>query len=154
MGLFSFLFGKTKTMSRPRKIPMVKWRDGSFPLEVVGESQHQDALVAICGPHSRDGYDVRCQAVLELEPNNPYDPNAVRVSISNRKVGYLARDQAERVGAQMREIGMAVASCQARVRGGWRTNQYDEGNFGVTLAVPARGWIDFGIGSQPTKKRS
>jgi hypothetical protein len=115
-------------------------------MEVVGESNYQDALIAICGRHTRQGHDEKYEALLELEPNNQYDANAVRVSISRRKVGYLSREQAERVGGQMRQSGLDVAACNARVRGGWRTNQYDEGHYGVFLSVPNHGWIDFGIG--------
>jgi hypothetical protein len=64
-------------------------------------------------------------------------------------VGYLPRDQAERVGLQMREEGLATAICRARVQGGWRTNQYDQGHYGVRLAIPQWGWIDFGMGRLP-----
>ena len=39
----------------------------------------------------------------------------------------------------MREEGLAFATCKARVQGGWRTNQYDEGHFGVRLAILSGG---------------
>jgi hypothetical protein len=155
MGLFSFLFGRTKPHPAPRsrKKPLVKWREGSFPMEVVGESQYQDALIAVCGPHTRHGHDEEYEALLELEPDNQYDANAVRVSISRRKVGYLSREQADRVGSQMRDGGLDAVFCNARVRGGWRTNQYDEGHYGVFLSIPNQGWIDLGIGAaQPLRQ--
>jgi hypothetical protein len=115
-------------------------------MEVVGESHYQQALIAICGPHTRVGHDETFSAVIELEPSNPYDSNAVVVKIHGRVVGYLPREQATRVGSQLREEGLFGVGCIARVRGGWRTNQYDEGHFGVQLAIPQRGWIDFGTG--------
>ncbi|MEM9138209.1 MAG: HIRAN domain-containing protein [Pseudomonadota bacterium] len=121
-------------------------------MEVVGESNYQQALSTICGAHTRDGYDQQLSAIIELEPSNQYDSNAVVVKIQGQVVGYLPREQAARVGSKMREEGLSSTGCQARVRGGWRTNQHDEGNFGVRLAIPQRGWIDFGTGRMPTKE--
>ena len=121
-------------------------------MAVVGESNYQDTLIAICGRHTRYGTDLELEARIELEPWNSYDPNAVVVKIEDRTVGYLPREQAARVGGQMREENLSGAACGARVRGGWRTNQYDTGHFGVYLAVPEWSWIDFGVGSTPPAK--
>lgn len=154
MGIFSFLFGKsTSGGTNESKVPRssttrIKWRDGSFPMQVVGESNYQNALIAICGPYSREGHDGEYQALIEREPSNRFDPNAVMVKINGRMVGYLDRSQAERVSQQMLEERISSAVCGARVRGGWRTNQYDEGSYGVSLAIPNHGWIDFGTGSK------
>lgn len=168
MGLLSFLFGKPKlpivSPSRveraappPRNqshIPLISWRDGSYPMEVVGESNYQAALLAICGKHTRYGHDGQYMAVLKLEPTNRYDRNAVQVLIDDRLVGYLARDEALRLKTQMDEAGLTAVRCRARIRGGWRTNQYDEGSYGVTLAMPTMGWIDLGIGAErPAPKK-
>jgi hypothetical protein len=128
----------------------VQWRAGSFPMEVVGESRYQNALVAICGAHTRYGHDSEYSANIEREPLNPFDRNAVVAKIGGRTVGYLSREQAVRVSEQMIADGIVSASCKARVRGGWRTNQYDEGHYGVWLAIPNWGWIDFGIGASPS----
>jgi hypothetical protein len=35
------------------------------------------------------------------------------------------------------------AEVAAQITGGWRTNQHDEGSFGVKLGIPMRGNIDF-----------
>lgn len=163
MGLFSFLFGggarsKQASRSDPRPeqkaptqqetdMPHIHWRTGSYPMDVVGESYYQDALTAICGPHSRTGHEQEYLAELRRDPSNRYDSNAVGVWIMGRKVGHLGRDQAGRVSEQMDAASLAVVACDAQVRGGWRTNQYDEGQFGVRLAVPTMGWIDLGIGA-------
>lgn len=47
---------------------------------------------------------------LELEPENPYDPNAVKVlSKSGNQIGYLGRDVAERVRfAILNEVAITV----------------------------------------------
>ncbi|HYO65152.1 MAG TPA: HIRAN domain-containing protein [Archangium sp.] len=121
-------------------------------MEVVGESNYQEALIAICGRHTRHSQHLEFDAVIEVEPTNAYDPNAIVVKIAGHKVGYLPREQAARISGQMREEGLSAATCGARVLGGWRTNQYDTGHYGVYLAIPKRGWIDFGIGSTPPAK--
>jgi hypothetical protein len=54
----------------------------------------------------------------------------------------------------MREQGVEAATVEARVRGGWRTNQYDQGHFGVFLKIPRSGWIDFGVGAEKPKGTS
>lgn len=169
MSLFSWLFGRKRAQSvqpepdrstvadRPVMAPahrrgVVRWRPDSYPLQVVGESHYQDALIAICGRYGRTGVEHECRALIELEPANPYDTNAVAVRIEGRKVGYLAREQAARIAAQMREDGIASAECAARIRGGWRTNQHDEGDYGVYLGIPSYDWIDFGLGKTPPPK--
>lgn len=118
-------------------------------MNAVGESNYQSALRRICGGHSRYGHELEMDALLEREPHNPHDSNAVAVTINGERVGYLPREQAARVATQMAEDGFNRAGCRAKIVGGWRTNQYDEGNFGVRLAVPCWGWIDFGIGKRP-----
>lgn len=171
MGLFSWLFGgrtKERTERTEDALPQtetsfaspfrttvrasVKWRDGSFPMGVVGESSYQSELISVVGPYRSDGYDTEMWATIELEPTNPLDQNAVAVKINGRKVGYLERDQALRVGAQMREDGIDTSRCRARIRGGWQTSNLELGLFGVRLAIPAWGWIDFGVGRFPPVK--
>lgn len=167
MGLLSLLFGRSgpkaklqanrshnsKPAAAPTPTnqaqwgPFIRWREGSFPMQVVGESNYQAALIAICGHHTRHGYEGEHVALIEREPSNSYDPNAIRVMIEGRKVGYLSREQAVRVGEQMILAGLTRSACAARVRGGWRTNQHDEGHYGVGLAIPNQSWIDFGIGA-------
>lgn len=169
MGLLSLLFGRSgpkaklqpdrspnlkpapapSPASQAQSGPFIRWREGSFPMQVVGESNYQGALIAICGRHTRHGYEGEHVALIEREPSNSYDPNAIRVMIEGRKVGYLSREQAVRVGEQMIVAGLTRSACAARVRGGWRTNQHDEGHYGVSLSIPNQGWIDFGIGAEP-----
>lgn len=157
MSFWNWIFGRKPAPShetntiRPRGSSSgarIEWRKGSFPLDAVGESNYQRALERICGGHSRDGHEVEVEADLVREPDNPYDSNAVGVRIEGATVGYLPRDQAARVSAQMVTDGIEHAGCMAKIVGGWRTNQYDEGYFGVRLAIPRQGWIDFGIGKE------
>lgn len=129
----------------------VAWRAGSYPMEVVGESHHQAALARLCGGHNRHGHEFACRAVLTPEPANRHDSNAHQVIIEGRLVGYLPREHAARFAAAAEAAGQsgAVIAVDAVVRGGWRTNQHDEGHFGVRLAAPTRGAAHF-EGHAPT----
>lgn len=112
-------------------------------MSVVGESRFQDNLVAIFGPHGRQERRERAEAVLRPEPDNAHDPNAVAVYIKGLQVGYLPRAQAARVGRAMASAGLASVKVRACSIGGWRTNQHDEGSYGVVLALPLRGRLPF-----------
>lgn len=94
MGLFSRLKGQTGTART--ETPAVLY-EGDQSLEVVGESFHQDALVAIAKSHGgrlADGVRVEIMATLLADPTNPYDPNAVGVWIEGNLVGHLSRRDA------------------------------------------------------------
>jgi len=123
----------------------VEWRDGSFPLRAVGESHYQAALARICGGHSRHGHELDCRALIIPEPTNAYDPNALKVMINGALVGYIPRDQALRLREQAEAVDRPNATLEvaAQITGGWRTNQHDEGSFGVKLGIPLRGDINF-----------
>ena len=118
---------------------LIAHRPDSFPFEVTGESHYQDALAAIVGGHNREGHAFVCRADLRPEPGNRFDPNAIRVVIQGRTVGYVPRTATARIHAAIAELGPLVAT--ARIDGGWRTNQHDAGHFGVKLAIPGRGPI-------------
>jgi NAD-dependent DNA ligase len=135
-------------MYRSKTRARVSWREGSFPMNAVGESHYQDVLEKICGGHSRYGHEFEVDADLLRQPTNPHDANAVAVKIRGNIVGHLSREQAARVSSQMAEDGIDQVACRAKIVGGWRTNQYDEGFFGVRLAIPMWGWIDFGLGKK------
>lgn len=104
--------------------------------DIVGESNYQDALRQLCGAKREFGVDEYCVAILHLEPQNPYDKNAVRCEISGLKVGYLGRDDAKDFRRYMRRRKLASMRVTANVRGGWK-NSTDEGHFGVTIEVAA-----------------
>lgn len=158
MGFWKWLFGTSpqstasvsaQNLKRSRAANQVVWRSGSYPMEVVGESNYQSVLLDICGRYNREGHNLEIEAEISREPTNPYDANAVVVQLGGRKVGYLGKEQAQRVSAQMMDEGIDCARCQSKVVGGWRTNQHDQGYFGVKLGIPNRGWIDFGLNKQP-----
>jgi hypothetical protein len=67
---------------------------GSDELEVVGESFYQDELWRAVGRRTTERVRVDIEAELRAEPDNPYDSNAVSVSIGGLKVGHLSREDA------------------------------------------------------------
>jgi hypothetical protein len=99
---------------------------------VAGESHYQEALRAIAG----DG-EVRMDTEAHLipEPENEYDPNAVRVEIGGHKVGYLPRDLAPAWGPRLAELASRkrVGGCEATIVGDADTA------LGVFLRLPPPG---------------
>jgi hypothetical protein len=97
-GLLSRLFarsGRSSTQA-PARLETVEATlyPGDDPLEVVGESRYQDALWKIVGGRRGDPVRYETEAVLEPEPDNPYDSNAIKVLIGGAVVGYLSREDA------------------------------------------------------------
>jgi len=125
--------------------------DGPVDLGVVGESNYQDNLWQVVGgrgfPNERVRVDV--EAVLAAETDNPYDVNAISVWVDGLKVGYLAREDAQRYRpgllALQQRAGKAIALPGAIVGGGMRED--GPGRLGVFLRHdPAA----FGLGSSPS----
>jgi hypothetical protein len=103
--------------------------DGSFEIEVVGESRYHANLASIAGRGHEDGVDVMKTAYLVPEPKNPNDSNAVRVDIDEKKVGYLRRELAAVVSPALRRAKVVGIQAQARITAG-----FDGGSYSV--------WID------------
>lgn len=109
-----------------------------FPIQIVGESNYQSTLIDLCGPPKPDGYRTRLTAMLCREPGNPHDPNAIRVDIQGRTVGYIDRSQAAQWAPRMDALpsGASQATVPAIVMGGWYKSASDHGAFGVRIARP------------------
>lgn len=102
---------------------------------VVGESFHQDALIATV-PLTAPGEEGRPMflAVLVAEPENPYDPNAIAVHSAAGKVGHLSRADAvdyAPVMAALAERGATGGTCEAFLNGGPEEGK----SFGVVLRL-------------------
>ncbi|MBL8927839.1 MAG: hypothetical protein JNM77_16650 [Pseudonocardia sp.] len=133
----------------PPPVPNVVLLGGRHDLEVVGESQYQEALWRVAGGRRDERVRVEVQAVLLPEPDNPYDPNAITVLIDGAKVGYLCRDDAQAyrpgllaLGARHRAL---IALPGVVVGGGMRQDgpgllgvwlSHDPADFGLTAIVP------------------
>lgn len=109
--------------------------EGRHQVLVVGESFYQDALLAIAGPKGEEGACHACLATLVCEPSNPYDPNAVAVTIDGRKVGHLNREQAAMVCKRL-AARRSPCTVRAQVNGGWDRGKGDTGHFGVVIWLP------------------
>jgi hypothetical protein len=106
--------------------------DEKFEFPVVGESHHQTLLEDICGGRTEDGANHKCAALLVPEPKNPYDKNAVAVTVDGKTVGYLARDVAPDFLTALASGSYESAACGAIIVGGW-SRDGDEGHFGIRL---------------------
>ncbi len=115
---------------RPVTVP------GRKEVEVVGESEHQDALLALAGG-ARPYGGVELDAVAELVPD-PNDLEEVVVRIDGSAVGRLRREDAVRLAATIDEAldSRGVVTCNALIRGGWDRGREDVGLFGVALFLP------------------
>jgi rubrerythrin len=113
-GLLSRLLARSSPR-RPASLETVEATlyPGDDPLEVVGESRYQDALWKIVGGRRGDPVRYETEAVLEPEPDNPYDPNAIKVLIEGAVVGYLSREDAATFRPGLLEL--MEASATARV---------------------------------------
>lgn len=125
---------------------------GDEDLEVVGESNYQDSLWAICGARAGDRVRHDVIAALVPEPSNPYDPNAISVHIDGHIIGYLPRAIAAQYIAGlhqlMEESGSYVALNGVIVGGGQYAD--GQGKLGVWLDHdPA----DFGVERSSARPR-
>jgi len=143
MGLFKRLIGD-RVEPGPRDGPGTKdaqWledaeRFGDIRIDVVGESHYQPAIRAAC--NWKPGADTLFHSTAELvpEPTNPYDRNAIKVTINGACVGYLSRQDAVTLGpairAAIKHRGSGV--CRAVIAG--HANG-DTDNLGVFLHLDA-----------------
>lgn len=113
--------------------------EGSEMLEVVGESYYQPAL-----RQTVDSVGRETPALLMLEPDNQYDPNAIGVVVAGGKVGHLSREDAAAyapgLSRLMAEHGKPIA-LNARIFGG----EPGKPSFGIFLYHDPD---DFGVRSR------
>lgn len=125
--------------SRLRPVGSVEG-NGRFQIDVVGESNYQDALNQIVGPKDETSVELVVEAVLVPEPENPYDANAVAVFIHSFQVGYLSRRNAKIWNVELEAMGVdgCALRVSAMITGGWKRPDGHEGDFGVKLDLPVK----------------
>lgn len=115
---------------KPKEQPRIAYLagDGTFSLEIVGESHYRDALIDLTrrgAPEERHRGEVKTAAVLRKEPTNKFDPMAVGCYIEGQLVGYISRMQC----ADIHDVMAAAAkegysdqmvACDAMI--GWNAN--------------------------------
>jgi hypothetical protein len=111
--------------------------DGDYAVEVVSEIRHQERLEWLAQGRGEEPAEYDCTALLVHEPDNPFDPNAVSVSIDGVRVGYLPPNVAAGMVAAMRASGIDRATCDGIIEGGWYRNADDKGDFCLRLDINA-----------------
>ena len=104
-----------------------------YNYDVVGESFQRDHLTALIRAHNAfESGEIYSTAVLELEPTNPFDPNAVKVVVEGTQVGYIPKFDSPAVTEMVKKSGKS--SYEVPVRIGWDTNSPSP-LIGVRLAL-------------------
>lgn len=122
MGFLRRLFGYKQTSS------LAPGRGWVVP--VVGESHYQDVLEMLYRKNGGSGHDIKVSAALVPEDDNAFDPNAVRIEIESRGVGYLQREMALEYRAA---LGESTGQCSAKIVGGFEREDGSSAYFGVKL---------------------
>ena len=92
-----------------------------YNYDVVGESFQRDHLTALIRTHSAfESGEIYSSTVLELEPTNPFDPNAVNVVVEGTQVGYIPKFDSPAVTEMVKKSGKSKYEVPVRI--GWDTN--------------------------------
>ncbi len=92
-----------------------------YNYDVVGESFQRDHLTALIRTHNAfENGEIYSTAVLELEPTNPFDPNAVKVVVEGTQVGYISKFDSSAVTEMVKRSGKSRYEVPVRI--GWDTN--------------------------------
>lgn len=111
-------------------LPPLLQPDKGWFVEVVGESNYQDALEwALRNSRSHDGHRLVLVQLLP-EADNPHDPLAVRVAFGGHTVGYLPRASAK---VYRKALGDQPASCAGAIVGGGVDDEGVELSYGIYL---------------------
>jgi hypothetical protein len=104
--------------------------DGSFSQEIRGEQAYAESI-DLFGQFLEDYHNGEDEilVMVEVEPDNKFDKNAVRVEAGQTTVGYVPREQALEFGSELLEFG-GRATCTARLY--WSP---DDGKSSITLDV-------------------
>lgn len=110
---------------------------GDFEFEVVGESHYQSVLATLAGNHGAESAEAQHKATLILEDSNPHDPKAVAVRVTDKTVGYLAREDARSYRRRLgqKRLSGVDATCDAIVVGGGTRKNGEKLFYGVKLDI-------------------
>lgn len=150
MGIFSKLFSASSPEFDESSLVIL---EGDDDLDVVGESYQQENLKAIVGGSIREKVRVEVIGYLVPEPENKYDPYAIGVWLSGRKVGFVAKELAREINDDLVRImsdnNGAYIGLRGVIAGG---GQYEDGpgQLGVFLEYPAYSFGQAGGLPDPT----
>jgi hypothetical protein len=99
------------------KATNTKAPDGvDYNYDVVGESFQRDHLTALIRAHNAfESGEIYSTAVLELEPTNPFDENAVKVVVEGTQVGYIPKFDSPAVTQMVKKSGKSVYEVPVRI---------------------------------------
>lgn len=105
----------------------------SYNYDIVGESYRRENLLEIINNHDAISIGkLHVEAILDPEPSNPFDENAVKVLIDGKHVGYIPKSDSKRVSNLISESGLDSMKVKARI--GWDKNQTTQ-FIGVKIAL-------------------
>lgn len=99
----------------PRRDPVFlasHWRCNE---PVAGTPFNQPALYRLDTILGADREDRHAMALLEPEPSNPHDRNAVRVIVENLPIGHLSRESADEFHGDLRHLGLTGQPVACRI---------------------------------------
>lgn len=117
--------------------PLMLRGRGWFSQQVAGESHYEKALQRLAG---RGTGEREVIALLERDPRNRYDANAIKVLIDGNQVGFLPREDAamyQHALALVEQMGRA-ATCRARL---WFSSEDDWFTASVSLDLHEPGLL-------------
>ena len=140
MGIFDNLFGSKSENLDTSAVDMGEEGDveSGYNFDVVGESFQRDHLVALLKKNKViEVGEFATSAMLELEPTNDFDPNAVKVMVDGLQVGYVPKTFSGDVTRMMNDKGVTEFEVPALL--GWDNNnpmpaigvKLDMGEFGL-----------------------
>ena len=140
MGFFDNLFGSKSKNLDSSAVDMSEedYVESGYNFDVVGESFQRDHLVALLKKNKVIAVgEFATSAMLELEPTNDFDPNAVKVMVDGLQVGYVPKTFSGDVTRMMNDKGVTEFEVPALL--GWDNNnpmpaigvKLDMGEFGL-----------------------
>ena len=140
MGIFDNLFGSKSENLDSSAVDMSEedYVESGYNFDVVGESFQRDHLVALLKKNKViEVGEFATSAMLELEPTNDFDPNAVKVMVDGLQVGYVPKTFSGDVTRMMNDKGVTEFEVPALL--GWDNNnpmpaigvKLDMGEFGL-----------------------
>ena len=140
MGIFDNLFGSRSENLDSSAADMGEedYVESGYNFDVVGESFQRDHLVALLKKNKViEVGEFATSAMLELEPTNDFDPNAVKVMVDGLQVGYVPKTFSGDVTRMMNDKGVTEFEVPALL--GWDNNnpmpaigvKLDMGEFGL-----------------------
>ena len=140
MGIFDNLFGSKSENLDSSAVDMAEedYVESGYNFDVVGESFQRDHLVALLKKNKVIAVgEFATSAMLELEPTNDFDPNAVKVMVDGLQVGYVPKTFSGDITRMMNDKGVTEFEVPALL--GWDNNnpmpaigvKLDMGEFGL-----------------------